>query len=329
MFELASVDGTRMLEWAKNVNRQAKELSFQLSEDDKMISKNLDVWAKEIGEGKRPARELSAYLQKVIQPEVYDAPQDLLNRFFMDNPTIGEFDDWTIDKAPKNTLQAYESAKSGNVDKSYIDFEKITPVTKHLQVETELKMADLRKGGFKTVAKMVEFAVNELRNKMFFLMFETIDSTIVAGAQTASDTTTVSETSMDKMAKYLRGYTDDATSISSSSRAYEISKLASAVDFYSEAMKNQLNTNGIVSFYNGVSVAEIKASQETGNGEKLINANRVYGIGGQIGEKALKGALRVLPTEDNKNEVIELKFTGFEFTYAITYPEKVFKISIS
>lgn len=331
MFELSQVKEGRMLEWAQNVIRNEKTMDYVLSEEDKLISEKVDVWAKEIGEGIRPARELSAYLQKVIQPEVYEAPMELLGKFFSDNPSIGEFDDWTIDRAPKNTLQAYESAKGGNVNKSYIDFEKIAPVTKHLQVETELKMVDLRKGGFKTVANMTQMAVNEIRNKMFFLMFETIDATIVGADQTASSATVVGETAMDKMAKYLRGHrtSGELMSVSNSDRAYEISKMASAVDFYSERMKDQLNANGIIATYNGVKVNEIAASRETGNGDKLINADRVYGIAGTIGEKALKGSLRVLATEDNKNEVIELKFTGFEFTYAITEPEKVFKITIT
>lgn len=332
MFELSEVlekEG-RMLEWAQNVNAKEANMLVVLSEEDKLVSEQVDKWAKEIGEGKRSPRELSAYLQKVIQPEVYDAPMDLLNKFFMDNPSIGEFDDWTIDRAPKNTLQAYQAAKNGNVSKSYIDFEKITPITKHLQIETELKMIDLRKGGFKTVARMTQFAIDELRNRMFFLIFDAIDAAITSGDQTATDTSVVSETSMDKLVKYIRGQRIKGTleTVSNSDRAFEVSKLASAVDFYSERMKDQLNLNGIIATYNGATINEIAASRTTGNGDKLINPDRLYGIAGQIGERALKGSLRVLSTEDNNNEVIELKFTGFEFTFAITEPEKVFKITI-
>ena len=332
MFELSEVmkkDG-RMLEWAQKVNASEKGKRVTFSEEDTQISEAVDVWAKEIGEGKRSSRELSAYLQKVIQPEVYDAPMDLLNMFFMENPSIGEFDDWTIDKAPKNTLQAYESAKNGNVDKSYVDFEKIVPVTKHLQIETELKMMDLRKGGFKSVALMTEWAINEFRNRMFFYMFDTIDATITGADQTATASGAPDKTTMDKMAKYVRSELVSGTpmTLSNSDRAFEISELPGAT-LLSDPMRDEINTTGILATYRQLKINEIAASRETGNGDKLINPDRVYGIAGQIGERALKGQLRVLSAEDINNEVIELKFTGFEFTYAITYPEKVFKLTIS
>ena len=333
MFELAEIMNKqgKMRDWAKAVLLSEKDMTFQLSEEDKLISESVDKWAKEIGEGKRSYKELSAYLQKVIQPEVYDAPQELLRYFFVENSSVGEFDDWTIDVAPKNTLQAYESARNGNVQKSYIDFTKIAPTTKNLQVETELKMEDLRRGGFKTVARMTQFAIDEFRNSMFFFMMDTLDTAITAGAQTATDTTTVSETSMDKMVKYLRGNrtTGELVSLSNSDRAYEISKLPSAVNFYSNTMKDQLNQNGILATYNGTKIAELPSSRATGDGTKLINPARVYGIAGTIGEMAMKGQMRVLSSEDINNEVINLKFTGFSFTFAITYPEKVFKITIN
>lgn len=333
MFELAEVMNKqgKMRDWAKAVLLSEQNVMIQLSEEDKLISEKVDVWAKEIGEGKRSVKELSAYLQKVIQPEVYDAPQELLRMFFMENSTVGEFDDWDITVAPKNTLQAYESARNGNVQKSYIDFTKIAPVTKYLQVETELKMEDLRRGGFKTVARMTQFAIDEFRNTMFFHIMDTLDTTITAGAQTATDTTVVSETSMDKMVKYIRGQrvNGELVSLSNSDRAYEISKLPSAVSFYSDTMKDQLNRNGILATYNGTKIAEIPSARATGDGTKLINPARVYGVAGQIGEMAMKGQMRVLSSEDINNEVINLKFTGFSFTYAITYPEKVFKITIN
>ena len=255
---------------------------------------------------------------------------DLLNKFFVEQPSIGEFDDWEIDKAPKNTFQAYVAAKNGNVNKSYIDFEKISPVNTHLQIETEIKMSDLRKGGFKTVARYTQYAIDELRNKMFFSIFDTIDSTITGADQIATATTTPDKTSMDKMAKYVRAHLVNGVpmTLSNSDRAYEIAELPGA-SLTSDTMKDQINNTGVLATYRQLKIMEIAASRETGNGEKLLNANRVYGIAGQIGERALKGDLRVLSQEDIKNEVIELKFTGFEFTYAITYPEKVFKMTIA
>jgi len=332
MFELAEVmekEG-RMIAWAQAVERQIKNPVLQLSEEDKLISAEVDKWAKEIADGKRSTRELSAYFVKVIQPEVYNTPTDILNRVLEEQPSIGEFDDWEIDKAPKNTLKAYEAAKNGNVRKSYIDFEKIAPVNTHLQIDTEIKMVDLRKNGFKTIARMTQYAIDELRNKMFFSIFNTIDASITAGDQTATATTNPDKTTMDKLAKYVRGHLVSGTPItlSNSDRAYEISEIPGAT-LLSDTMRDQMNNNGVLATFRQLQILEIAASRETGNGEKLINPNRVYGLAGAIGERAMKGELRVLSQEDINNEVISLKFTGFEFTYAITYPDRIFKLTIN
>lgn len=332
MRELAEIMGTqkRMVEWAQAVKNNEANVLLELSAEDKMICSEMDIVAKEIADNKRPARELSAYIQRVVQPEVYDAPQELLNLFFDQGGTIGEFDDWTIDKAPKNTLQAYESARNGNVRMSYVDFEEIKPVTKNLQIETEVKMEDLRKGGFKTIANLTMMAVREFRNKMFFMMFDTIDKTITGGSQVGSVAGKVTEAILDPAVKYLRGRRmGELTFLSNSDIAFDISKLPSAVQFYSESMKNDLNMDGVIPKYNGVTVREVMASHETGNGEKLINPARLYGTAGKIGEMALKGRLRVYETVDNNNETIKLKLTGYQFTYAIVYPERVYKISIT
>lgn len=319
-----------MIEWAQKVLKSETNPSIQFSEDELKVNDMMDVVAREIGDGKRDSRELAAYFEKVIQPEVYNAPMDILNMFFSEQPSIGEFDDWSIDKAPKNTLQAYEAAKNGNVRKSYIDFEKIAPVNTHLQIETEIKMSDLRKGGFKTVARYTQYAIDELRNKMFFSMFDTLDATITGADQVASVVGAPDKTSMDKMAKYVRSQLVNGTpmTLSNSDRAYEIAEVPGAT-LLSENMKDQINNTGVLAIYRQLRINEIAASRETGNGEKLLNPDRVYGVAGQIGERALKGSLRVLSSEDINNEVINLKFTGFEFTYAITYPEKVFKLSIT
>lgn len=323
-------DAKRMIEWAQKVNLSETNPAIQFSEEDTMINEKMDAWAKAIGNGNADLRELSAYFEKVIQPEVYNTPQDLLNRFFVEQPSIGEFDDWSIDKAPKNTLQAYEAAKNGNVRKSYIDFSKISPVNTHLQIETELKMSDLRRGGFKTIARMTQFAIDEFRNKMFFAIFDTIDTTIAGAEQTATASGAPDKASMDKMAKYVRSHLTEGIpmTLSNSDRAYEISELPGAT-LLSDNMRDEINNNGILALYRQLRIMEIAASRETGNGEKLLNPDRVYGIAGAIGERAMKGSLRVLSSEDINNEVINLKFTGYEFTYAITHPEKVFKLTIT
>ena len=85
-----------------------------------------------------------------------------------DRGTIGEFDDTKSIIVPKNTLVAYEAAKGGTVDKSYIDLTSASPTWTHLQIDTEISYADLRRNGFKSIAKLTVFAEEALKNKMFF-----------------------------------------------------------------------------------------------------------------------------------------------------------------
>ena len=39
--------------------------------------------------------------------------------------------------------------------------------------------------------------------------------------------------------------------------------------------------------------------------------------------------LRVYQTPNNQKEILELKFTGYEFVYSIDYPERIAKLKIS
>ena len=127
--ELMNTKGT-MLDWASKVNYAPKSLSAEETE----ISEVVDAWAKEIGRtGHDNDLEISNFITKVIVPEVYDMPDALLSTMF-DRGSIGEFDDVQINEIAKNTLKAFEAAKGGNVEKSYIDPNAFTPNRKHRQV---------------------------------------------------------------------------------------------------------------------------------------------------------------------------------------------------
>ena len=105
-----------------------------LNAEEKEVSDVVDAWAKEIGNtGKDYDHEIAGYIQRVIQPEVYDKPDALLSNMF-NRGTVGEFDDYKVDVTPKNTLKAYDAAKGGNVRKSYIDVTNFAPTWKHKQV---------------------------------------------------------------------------------------------------------------------------------------------------------------------------------------------------
>lgn len=105
-----------------------------LNAEEKEVSEVVDAWAREIGEkGKDYDHEIAAYIQRVIQPEVYDKPDALLSTMF-NRGTVGEFDDYKVDVIAKNTLIAYDAAKGGNVYKSFIDPTSFAPTWKHKQV---------------------------------------------------------------------------------------------------------------------------------------------------------------------------------------------------
>ena len=127
--ELMNTKGT-MLDWASKVNYAPKSLSAEETE----ISEVVDAWAKEIGRtGHDNNLEISNFITKVIAPEVYDMPDALLSTMF-DRGSIGEFDDVQINEIAKNTLKAFEAAKGGNVEKSYIDPTAFTFNWEHRQV---------------------------------------------------------------------------------------------------------------------------------------------------------------------------------------------------
>ena len=118
---------------------QKTEYNLNLTSEEKEIAQVCDAWAKEIGEkGMDNDHEIAAYIKRTVTEEVYNAPDELLDQLF-DRGTIGEFDDYEAQTEAKNTLVAYESAKGGNVDKSWIDFTNLKPTTRNRQVETDRK----------------------------------------------------------------------------------------------------------------------------------------------------------------------------------------------
>ena len=103
--ELMNKDG-QMYDWASKI-----EYKRELTNEEKEISEVVDAWAKEIGtKGSDPDCEIASFILKTIEPEVYDRPDELLDAMF-NRDGIGEFDDYVINKTPKNTLIAHDAAK--------------------------------------------------------------------------------------------------------------------------------------------------------------------------------------------------------------------------
>ena len=321
--ELMKEDG-KMMNWATKVKH-----NIELSAEEKEISQVIDTWAKKIGNGDmQNAYELSQYLVKTVQPEVYDAPDEILDKLF-DRGGIGEFDDYQLNEDAKNTLSAIESAKNGNVDKSYIDYSVAKPIWKHFQIETEVSMEKLRKGGYKTVADLQVFAEEAFKNTMFYTVFNYVDSLITApSAQGFVASSAVTIDALDDTTAYLLDRADSPMLFGLSSLIRPISKLDGYNTYLSNEMKNEINKYGILGMYNGTTLVPISAARKLANGNPLLPVNRLIGIADKIGELDMRGALRVLQTPDNNREVIGLKFTGFEFGMAINKLDKVCKIAI-
>lgn len=165
-------DVAEKVEYKQNLTNEEKEI-FEIS----------DAWCREIGKtGNDKDHEIAAFVNKVVNEEIYNAPDELLDSMF-DRGSIGEFDDEEFTKQPKNTLEAYEAAKGGTVDRSWIDFTAVKPITRNQQIETDLSYVDLRKNGFKSVATVTTYAKEALQNKLFYDVFTMIDNAIVGGDQ--------------------------------------------------------------------------------------------------------------------------------------------------
>lgn len=284
------------------------------TDDEKIVASQLDEYFKQIGEtGNDAQREIATFLTRVIEEEIYNTPDELLDALF-DRGSIGEFDDSRSITTPKNTLVAYEAAKGGNVNRSWLDISTIAPTTKHFQVESDISYADLRRNGWKTISLITTYATAALKNKMFKTIFDAIDAAITTGADNLISESTAKPTqaTMDALALYLndRG---GGTIVALSKYIQAASKLTG---FDSDSMRNEVNRNGFLGTYDGCSLYRISAAEKLGDGSLMIPDKRMFGIAGKIGTLDMKGSTRVYETPDNNDEKYHIKVTGFEFSYA-------------
>ena len=321
--ELMETEG-KLMEFSQKVKH-----NIALNAEEKEIASVVDAWAKEIGSGKKDAYELAQYITKVVEPEVYNAPDEILDALF-ERGSIGEFDNEQIVTNAKNTLNAIESAKNGNVDKSYIDYTALAPTWKHFQIETEVSMEKLRKGGYKTVAELIAFSEESFKNKMFYTVFTAIDTAITApSTQGFTSASAVTVLAADDCAGYLLDRGDSPVLIGLSTLIRPMYKMTGYSTYQSEMMRDELNKYGIIGMYSGVKLVPISAAKKLADGTALLPANRLIGIASKIGILDFKGAMRTLQTPDNNREVINLKMTGFEFGYAFNTIDKACKIAIT
>ena len=327
--ELMEKNGT-MYDWAEKVNRGAS-----LTAEENEISQVVDAWAKEIGtKGKDNDNEIAEFIIKTITDPVYNKPDALIEKMF-EMDSIGEFDDYVINKTPKNTLVAYESAKGGNVYKSYIDTSALTPTWKHAQVETEISYTQLRRGGFKSIANMAVFAKEALDNKKIKDVFSALDTAIAGGEQVFEVTggeSALTKTVLDKLSLYVLDHLADGDTgimFGLNKYAQAIANMSGYTSYMSSTMKDDYNRYGLVKEYGGCLIGGFSGARKAADGELLVPNLRIFGISGIVGTLCDRGELRVYETLDNNKERVSLKFTGYEYGIKITNPENVAKITFT
>ena len=268
--ELMEKNGT-MYDWAEKVNR-----GVSLTAEETEISQVVDAWAKEIGtKGKDNDNEIAEFIIKTITDPVYNKPDALIEKMF-DMDSIGEFDDYVINKTPKNTLVAYESAKGGNVYKSYIDTSALTPTWKHAQVETEISYAQLRRGGFKNIANMAVFAKEALDNKKIKDVFSALDTAIAGGDQVFAVTggeSALTKTTLDKLSLYVLDHLADGDAgimFGLNKYAQAIANMSGYTSYMSSTMKDDYNRYGLVKEYGGCLIGGFSGARKAADGELLV-----------------------------------------------------------
>lgn len=247
------------------------EYKRNLSTEEKEIYEISDAWCKEIGKtGCDEKKEIAAFVNKVVNEEIYNAPDELLDSMF-DRGSIGEFDDEEFTKTPKNTLEAHEAAKGGTVDRSYIDFTAVKSIVRNRQIETDLSYVDLRKNGFKSVATLTTYAKEALQNALFYDVFSMIDNAIVGGEQLVTAGGKVpTQTAVDSFNLYLLDRDPSAVAVCLSKYAQALGRMSGRAQYMSDAMKDEFNRYGLVNFIDGVRIASISGAKKTGKGQLML-----------------------------------------------------------
>lgn len=314
--------------WAKNVYHKV-----ELSEDEKAFSEVVNDMVNEAWKfNKTDAKESIAQLVgKIIEPEIFESPNEILEQIFDDKGSVGEFDMVKVRNSPKNTLVARQSARrTGNVDKSYIDVTIGEVLETHLQIETELKMSDLRRDGAFGVAELTMFAIEEFNRTMFKIILDFADKLIVDGGKNYQGVTgAITENAVNALTGYVYDNCFEGTPevVGLSNNIREMCK-AKGDKFMSNTMKDELNNINVLQVLDGVKLVPIKAGKKTGDGQTLLPEKKIFGFCGKIGSMYKKGEMRSMSTDNNNDETISLKFTGVEFGVCVTKPEKMFKLEI-
>ena len=314
-----------LVDWAERV-----QYGLELSDDHKETSEALDEWARKIGErGVDKDNEIAELIRKAITNDVLSTPDELISMMF-DESSIGEFDDTYSEIEPKNTIKVYESIKGGNVDASYIDFSRTSPTWTELQAETFIKYVDLRRGGYKTVATLVNYIKEAMAQKRWSVLFNKAVAAVTAAPNLISESTAApTATSADALAVYLMDISEPGENnviLGQNKYIMAMSKLPSAASIQSDDAKEAWRRYGSIGYYAGQEMRGFSGVRKMSDGNLVIPDRVVLGVAGKIGSAITRGETFVYESMDNNAEHVHLKVNGFSFGTMITRPEKIAKI---
>jgi len=294
----------------------------------------LDNFAREIGNAggtKENNILLSELVKKTVEPLLFQPDQSVLYNIF-DMGTVGEFDESRFTGVPKNTIKVYDANRGGNVPMSYVDPTIFATKKVQLQAETEINYADLRRNGWKSIAKMTELARDSFELELFYRLFAGIDAALdpIEGDQDINTGSALTVGSAEAHARYLRDMSEGNPFMIGLSKYIDgMARMQGYETHLSDELKNELNRVGRLAMFDGVALTSVPTARKTANGNALIPDKRIFGVAGKIGEANMRGDLRVYETYDNDTEKVKLKLTGFDFEYAIYYLDKLARITFS
>ena len=315
----------RVLDWANAVKYSPAELSAE----DKEISAVTDAWVKELGKtGFDKDHELSALVTKTFTPDTVSAPSELIDMLF-DNDSIGEFDDYRVTVDPENTIEVYDAITGGNVPRSCIDFKVLKPTFCSLQAETSLKLEDIRRGGYKSVANMITNINEAFELARVTRILDILDKALAGGENVFTETgATPTEEICRKLATYLMDVTNGETPAIFGQNKYIVGMtgLQSAQYGFSDAVKTQYHKVGKLDMYAGCRLFGLSGVKKLANGDFIIPDKRLFAAAGKIGKVITRGETRTYQETDINNEQIHIKVGGYSFGTVVTDISKAAKV---